>query len=198
MNTRTFVSLAGAAVLVAGCVVTSVSPFYTQKDLVFEPAIVGNWINEKNGNEFWRFDQGPDLSYRFTLVEEKKATIMEARAFKLHGQLFLDLFSLEQDIHVIPAHYLLKVSQITPALKMAELNEEWLTDLLSKNPSALRHHFIKTGDRPEDRRLVLTADTPELQAFIVKHLNAEGSWKDSFELRRDSAPVKTVQLKGQL
>jgi hypothetical protein len=31
-----------AAAVLAGCVVTSVSPFYTVKDLAFEPGLVGN------------------------------------------------------------------------------------------------------------------------------------------------------------
>jgi hypothetical protein len=37
-----FRCLIPVAALLAGCVVTSVYPFYTQKDLVFEPALVGD------------------------------------------------------------------------------------------------------------------------------------------------------------
>ena len=43
------------------------------------------------------------------------------------------------------------------------------------------------GDKPEDSRLVLTADTAELQQFILKHLKTEDAWKDGFELKRDAA-----------
>jgi len=101
--------LASAAALLAGCVVTSVCPFYTEKDLVFETTLLGNWVNPKNHDELWRFEKLPELAYRFTLLEATKADIMEARTFRLQGQLFLDIASNDQDIHFIPAHYLLKV-----------------------------------------------------------------------------------------
>ena len=191
MKTCTGILLSVVAVLAAGCVVTSVCPYYTQKDLVYEPAILGNWINEKDASETWRFEKSEKMAYRFTLIEARTATVMEAHAFKLQGQLFVDIFSLEEDIHVIPAHYLLKVTQLTPVLRMSQLDPEWLKALLAKETTALRHHLIQTGEKPEDRRLVLTADTGELQKFIIDHLNTEGAWKDSFELRRDLAPAKT-------
>ena len=178
-----FVTLAAVAVVLAGCVVTSVCPFYTQKELGFEPALLGNWINEKNTDEVWRFQKSSAQAYRFTLLEEHKATVMEAHAFKLQGQLFLDVVSIEQDIHVIPAHYLLKISQLRPLLRMSELDDEWLIGLLRKDPTLLRHHIVKTGDKPEDRRIVLTANTPELQKFVITHLNTKEAWSDSIELR---------------
>ena len=171
--------------LFAGCVVTSVSPFYTQNDLVQEPGLLGNWINQKNDSEIWRFERSGDKAYRFTLIEERKATVMDARAFKLDGQLFLDVFSLEQDIHVIPAHYLLKVIQVRPNLQMSQLNHEWLIGLLDKDPKAVNHHFVPTGDKPEERRVVFTGDTAELQKFVLKHLKTGEAWKDSFEFIRE-------------
>lgn len=110
MKPCTIVSLAAAAVVLAGCVVTSVSPYYTHADLVYEPGLAGNWISAKGGSEVWKFEQSDAKAYRFTRIEERKATVMEAHTFKLEGQLLLDVFSLEQDIQVIPAHYLLKVT----------------------------------------------------------------------------------------
>lgn len=187
-------ALVAAAALLAGCVVTSVCPFYTAKDLVFEPALVGDWIKQGNDSEreVWKFDQSGDAAYRFTLIEERKATVMEAHAFKLQGQLFLDIASIDQDVHVIPPHYLLKVTQLSPTLQMAELNNDWLKDLLAKDPAAIPHHLVKSGDKPEDLRVVLTADTPELQKFVLNHLKTEGAWKDSFELTHEQTPVGPI------
>jgi len=193
MKRNVSVLLAAAGAVLAGCIVTSVSPFYTQSDLVSEPAILGNWINQKNTNEVWSFERNGDLAYRFTLIEERKATVMEARAFKLRGQLFLDVFSLEQDIHTIPAHYLMKVTDLTPALRMSELNHQWLANLLDTDPKALAHHFVRTGTNPQDRRVVLTAATPELQTFVLKHLNNPDAWKDSFDLHRAKGSITTAR-----
>jgi hypothetical protein len=184
--------LAATAALLLGCVVTSVHPFYTEKDLVFEPALVDDWIKEvKDGpDEVWKFEKSPTEGYRLTLIEERQATVLETHLFKLQGQLFLDIASMERDYHVIPPHYLLKVSHITPTLRMSELNHDWLKGLVKTNPSVIRHHLVRTGDQPEDSRVVLTADTAELQKFVLKHLETAGAWKDDFELKREASVRK--------
>lgn len=191
MKKIAFFALVAIAGLLAGCVVTSVCPFYAENDLVFEPALIGDWIKPGNDSEreIWKFENSGDAAYRFTLIEERKATVMEAHTFKLQGQLFLDIASIDQDIHVIPPHYLLKVSRLSPDLQMAELNNDWLKDLLTKDPAAIPHHLVKSGDKPEDLRVVLTADTPELQKFVLSHLNTDGAWKDSFVLTHEPPPA---------
>lgn len=172
--------------MLAGCVVTSVYPFYMEKDLTSDPALLGDWLREikDSPDEIWKFEKLREKSYRLTLIEERHATVLEAHLFKLQGQLFLELASMEQDYHVIPPHYLLKVRQLTPALRMSELNYQWVQEVVVKDPGALRHHFARTGDKPEDRRLILTASTAELQKFVIQHLETADAWKDSFDLKR--------------
>lgn len=185
MKPKTFVFLAAAAVIFAGCVVTSISPYYTQTDLIYEQGLAGNWISTKGGSEVWRFEQSDAKAYRFTRIEERKASVMEAHAFKLEGQVFLDIRSLDQNFEVIPAHYLLKVTQLTPTLRMSQLDNDWLVALLEKDPKAARHHIV-TGERPEERRVVLTGDTEELQKFFIKHLKTAEAWNESFEFKKES------------
>src|SRR3954465_12861471 len=104
-NTPLFLFTAMTAVF-SGCVVTSVAPYYTEKDLIFEPALVGNWIkpadNTNSDDEVWKFEKKGESSYRFTWITEEKAVLMDAHAFKLQGQLFVDLASLERDWNTIP------------------------------------------------------------------------------------------------
>src|ERR1051326_91943 len=187
MKKRSFPLLVMAAAILTGFVVTSVYPFYTEKELVFEPALVGSWIKDGKGadDEVWKFEKNRDLAYRFSLIGSRKATVMEVHAFKLQGQLYLDVFSMEQDYQVIPAHCLLKVSQLTPTLRMSEFNDDWLKKLLTSDPTAIRHTFVNSGDKPEERRIILTADTPDLQKFVIHHLTTEGAWNESFELKRE-------------
>jgi hypothetical protein len=69
---------------------------------------------------------------------------------------------------------------------MVALDYDWLEKLLAEKPKALRHHLI------EDRgstRLVLTADTAELQRFVVKPLKTEAAWTwtEACTLRRAAA-----------
>ena len=196
MRTSTFLAGATAAVL-TGCVVTSVCPYYSEKDLVTEPAMVGSWSNTKNPGETWKFEKWTNFAYRLTLAEPSKTTVMEAHAFKLNGQLFLDIFSLEQDYHVIPAHYLLKVEQTAPTLKFSELDDGWLKSFLTNKPTAIAFHILNADD-PAASRVVLTADTSSVQSFVVRHLDTPGAWRDACELRRESSAVETAQLKGAL
>jgi hypothetical protein len=134
--------------------------------------------------EVWKFEKSGELTYRFTLIEDRKATVMEAHAFRLQGQLFIDVFSIERDVHVIPPHYLLKATQLSStSLQLAQLDNDWLKQFLADNPTAIAHHLV--GDKPEDLRVVLTADTAALREFIVAHITTEGAWKDSFDLQRE-------------
>ena len=195
MKPCTYISLAATAIVLAGCVVTSVSPFYTQTDLVYESGLVGNWIQAKGGAEVWRFEQSDAKAYRFTRIESRKATVMQAHAFKLEGQLFLDIYSLQEDIQAIPAHYLLKVAQVTPTLQLSQLDNDWLLALLDKDPKATRHHVV-VGEKPEDRRVVLTGDTAELQKFVTKHLRTAEAWKDCFEFKRETQGTAIGRIAG--
>jgi len=187
-----------ATALLAGCVVTSVCPYYTQNDLVSEPAIVGDWTNADTAGETWRFEPAADSAYRLTLTETTKATVLETHLFRLQGQLFMDFFSLERDYHVIPAHYLLRVTSLAPTLRLSELDDIWLKELLNNKPGALHHHFVQVGDKPGEHRVVLTGDPAELQKFIREHLKTEKAWKDALELKRVSLSINTAQTKGTL
>jgi hypothetical protein len=191
MKSRNFIPLTAAAAIFAGCIVTSVSPFYTQTDLVYEPSLQGNWIAAKGASEVWRFEQSDARAYRFTRIEQRKASVMEAHTFRLEGQLFLDIRSLDQNIDLIPPHYLLKVTQLTPTLRISQLDNEWLLGLLDKDPKAARHHIV-TGEGHDDRRVVLTGDTDELQKFVTKHIRTTEAWNESFEFKRE-LPTPSIE-----
>lgn len=191
MKTVKWSAIALAAVWLSGCVVTSVCPFYTAKDVVFEPGLVGDWIDvTKNASdEVWKFQKRDDNSYRFIFIESERVSLLEAHTFKLKGQLFLDVFSPSENPLAIPPHYLLKVSQVTPTLKMSQLDQDWLTKLLEKEPNAIAHHLVSSPAKPDDVRVVLTASTADLQKFIVQNLDNTAAWGEIFELKREPASM---------
>jgi hypothetical protein len=84
----------------------------------------------------------------------------------------------------IPPHYLMRVVSLEP-LKLAVISDKWMKQHLKENPKALRHLITKVDpDNKDNYRLVLTADTFELQKFLVKHLNTEGLFENPTELTR--------------
>ena len=177
--------LAALTLALTGCVVTSIYPFYFEKDVAFDSALLGNWTK---ANERWTFERVGETAYRLTYTEGEKSSVMRAHLFELRGQKFLDLFGPEPGdfglVPPIPAHVLLRVVKTGPTLEMVPLDYEWLANLLEKKPKIIRHHIVKVNG---DKRLVLTADTAELQRFVRKHLKTEDAWKEVLKLQPDQA-----------
>ena len=177
-----------ALTLLSGCVVTSVYPFYREKDIVFEPALLGSWQKAGESDEHWTFARGGGNDYVVTCVSKNATNVFQGTAFMLHGEKFLDLSAAEWKVDIqpepVPSHLLVRIGQTAPSLKLANLSYDWLKEWVAKHPKAVRHILIKTGDKPEDRRVVLTADTAGLRRFIIKHLRTKGAWDDGLELQR--------------
>ena len=172
------VALAGLALALTGCVVTSVYPFYFETDLTFEPALIGDWKKADQSGERWKFEQASGNGYRITSESKGKTTVFQGHVFKLHGRTFLDLTATgwKEDIQPepVPSHLLVRIMEVKPTVKLSAMNYDWLKELLTKDPKAVRHIVIQTGEKSDDRRIVLTADTTELQQFLLNHLKTEG------------------------
>ena len=159
MNKITLRTLAALTIALAGCVVTSVYPFYTDTDLVFDPALVGQWVGvEKDGTtkDKLEFKKNGDKEYVVALeenhfLEDKYA----AHLFKLKEQLFLDFCPLERhDPDFIPVHQIMKITVTGTRMKTIGIKYDWLTQLLTQNPHALRHVVTKNPKDATQTELV--------------------------------------------
>jgi hypothetical protein len=182
--------MTGLALLtfLVGCVVTSLYPFYTAKDVVFDPALIGTWTEPGSTNaasEHWQFEKGEGQAYKLTVLKNEKRTEFDTHLFKLKGQLFLDCFPRERPDDGLPLYCLIRVTCHNPALGMSLLDYDWLTKLVATNPTAIRHIIVpnKLGESG-DGLVVLTADTAELQRFILKHEKTDGAFGEPSELNR--------------
>jgi hypothetical protein len=188
MKKSTLALLILTSAFLTGCLVTSVYPFYTEKDIHFENALVGEWHNADKPDEHWKFERASTNSYRLTYTFETNIYPMQAQLFKIGGERFLDLFTTEISDTIqpfpIPAHSLMRVFEVTPTPRLALLDYEWLAKTLEKNPKALRHCLTQMGAKSDEGRLVLTA---ELQRFILSHLKTDDAWTNSFKLNRDAS-----------
>ena len=189
LNTILSAVLTGGLLLVAGCVLTSVYPYYTAKDVTFEPKLVGRWADPDKPdatNEFWEFTRADTNDfYTLTVHDTEKQTTFQAHLFRLKQWTFLDALPTEEHDDFVPPHYLLKVTQFEPSLKMTVLDYKWLSELLEKQPGALRHlHVNARSSESGSGRLVLTANTAELQKFILKHAGDTNAFTEGFTLKR--------------
>ena len=198
MKNRNVIAALGAAALLCSCI-PSVNPFYTAGDIVSDPRLLGAWQekDKPDNPDVWKFEGTTNKMYKLTITEkEGKQGRFNAHLFQLKQEYFLDLIpddcnyaTNQADLvaaSMFPGHLLAHVSQLDPELKLALFDFGWLQKYLEKNPKALAHH--QKGDR-----IVLTADTRDLQKFVLKHLG-EGELfeKPGVMIRRtNNAPAAT-------
>jgi hypothetical protein len=149
------------AVLMTGCTVRSLNPLYTEKDVVFEPGLLGTWAEDDNADNNWTIQKSGQDGYR--LVSSEGIKTLEGRMVKLGGHLFLDVTPKDGDNDfAIPAHVFVKIELSGDTMRTAILNP----DLAEKQPglAALEVTHIRINDKA-----VLTAPTKELQSFVIRY-----------------------------
>lgn len=123
MNRRIWI---GLLLLLGGCV-PSLHPLYTEKDLTFDPALLGQWT-EDDGKGTWAFTKAGEKEYRLVFTDNQgKGGGFQAHLLKIEGRLFLDIFPTDLDLkendffrlHLLPAHTFMLVKQVQPSLQMA-------------------------------------------------------------------------------
>lgn len=181
--------MGAALVLLAGCVVTSIYPYYTAKDLTFDPALLGTWSDPDKTNadaETWTFEQLGAQTYKWTVCEADKTNLFDAHLFTLGGARFLDALPRERHEYNTPAHILLRVTRLQPQLELEVLDYDWLAKQIEANPKSLRHIVVpkEAGDADGDGLITLTADTAELQKFVRKHLNTTKAWAEPMVMKK--------------
>ena len=163
----------GLLLILGGCV-SSLHPLYTEKDLIFDPALLGEWTAD-DGKATWAFTKNGETQYQLVCADDEgKQGRFQVHLLKIEGRLFLDLFPMDDNdakdddfykLHRVPAHTFMFVKQIQPTLQMAFLDPFQTRDYLKDHPESIRHEKI------EHDRIVLTAQPKELQAFVLQHEN---------------------------
>jgi hypothetical protein len=164
----------GLLLSLSACV-PSLHGLYTEKDLVFDAGLLGEWVEMKTDSKssliFTKLD---DQTYKLVSVEPSERSSYIAHLVKLGDKLFLDVSgdpSVEINTLALPVHMFFFVSQTTPTLRMRSLDPDWFKGFIKKNPSAIKHEIVEKDE-------VLTASTKELQSFVLRHLNTKGAYTD--------------------
>ena len=174
--------------LIAGCV-PSWNALFTEKDIVFDAKLVGTW--EGGFGEVWTFAREGEKKYKLSYTDKEGKATFDANLVKLQDGQFLDLqidsggyeglkLNALAKITMVPAHLFFRVDEIGDVLKLASPDPDWLGKHLENNPKALAHL------KKEEGLLLLTADTKELQAFVLKHAAGKAFFGDAFTLKRKS------------
>jgi hypothetical protein len=163
--------LIGLLLVLGGCV-PSLHPLYTDKDLIFDLGLLGEWEwKEDTGKEIWAFTKEGEKEYQLVFTDkEGKQGRFHVHLLKIDDRMFLDLFPQNSDLkesdfyklHLVSPHTFMLVTQIQPTLQMAFFDPDWTKAYLKEHPEAIRHEKV-------DDQIVLTAQPKELQAFVLQH-----------------------------
>jgi len=172
----------------SGCLVSSLHPFYKEKDKIYEEKLEGNWIDEDSS--IWTIEpnilsagfmsgkENHDSSYVITYFEEESASsILKGTLFKLNDVAYVDFIPDPNEEHCmsdmttwhhVPVHTLARVQYCRDSIMLWWYGDEWLNELFEQNRIRIKHEEVEAFEY--DRHL-LTADTDELQKFIKKYIN---------------------------
>jgi hypothetical protein len=184
---KAFCLLVPMVFALCGCLVTSFYPFYNEKDVSFDSNLLGSWL-ETDSDNHWEFAPRGTNAYKLTYSnKDSGVSLIEVRLFKVEGHTFLDFFGAKMDENLlpppIPSHFPLKVIELrTNSVRLAAMDYDWLTKQLEENPKFIKHAVLSAPDS-DDKRVVLAAETPELQKLLLKAYGATNAWKE-VELRR--------------
>jgi hypothetical protein len=181
------------ALILSGCLVKALHPFYKESDVVFEPALIGKWLD--NDSSLWTIEQkkvsflGPEKnvnSYKIIFSEKKdEESEFDVHLFKLNDQIYVDFIPVNVKVpdltsyHLVSVHSIAKIDISTDSLSLKWFNESWLAGLFENNKIRIPHETIP-GENG-DNTYVLTASTDELQKFIIKYGNDPNAFKDNSE-----------------
>ncbi|MGA2232729.1 MAG: hypothetical protein ABSH22_17660 [Tepidisphaeraceae bacterium] len=189
-GSKKLIGFAALLLLVGGCV-ESLHALYSDRDVIYEPALIGVWTTG-NGMEEYAFTKSDqDNTYKLIAVDKDgKSGEFVVHLLKVKDTMFLDLYPADPQLpqngfyqgHLLPTHSFVLVRQIDPTLVVSDMDMDWTKKFLTDNPSSVGHEMV--DDMP-----VLTASTADLQAFLLAHLDANGPFSKTIELTRRAAAL---------
>lgn len=193
MNKLKFLLLIIISVIFIGCPARILFPLFTEKDLVFEPSLIGSWTLEDDIYTFQKSDKQSYELLHYTNQTGYDTAVFKAELGKLGKYWFLDLFpksrALESHLnngvythHLILAHTISRIWFEGDSIRIATLDGEWLRKMINNKKLKVPHVYVK--DKNAGEQLIITANTKELQKFVTKYAENNGAFPNPGVLRR--------------
>jgi len=183
----------GLGMMLSGCIAGSLRPLYTDKDVTFDPGLLGKWqvAEEEPDSGLWTFAKTEDGGHSLTIetkTDEGKTERgqWEAHVVSLGMYTFLDLYPApdeavkevvdEYGYLGLHSQYLLRRDQDT--VRLAILDWDWLEAQLKQGKV-----HVGLADLGNDTS-VLTGSPPELQQFYANAVRDSEAFPELIELKR--------------
>jgi hypothetical protein len=172
MRKITILMCAAALFILSGCIpATSVHPFCSEKDAVFDKAIVGTWVRTYDNKEYkYEITEIENKGYWIKYTEGTSSVRFNAIMFKVGEKKYMDLrldpgsdwfgcLNTGFVTHLLLVHSLARIEIKVDSIKVSFLRWPWVKEKLEKNEINLAHEDEAGG-------YVITASTDELRKFI--------------------------------
>lgn len=181
MRTIRFAAVLIPLLSLSACVpLPSVNPLWNEENAAYEPALAGTWISEDNDEIITIVETGRN-EYRMVYVSGNEASQYELHAVRLDGRLFLDLLPdrklLEERLQgeayvpLVPCHFFLRAVLGPDGLELAAMDDEAIGKRLDRGELEIPATNWADG-------LLLTAQTDEIQAMVVRCADDPDVWSE--------------------
>lgn len=176
-----------------GCV-QSLHPFYTDDQLTFDKNLCGHWSDGDGKNVLDIPDDAADADkkeYRVAYTDEKGKTghfvihLAKADKYLLADITPDEMSDVESDmykVHFLPVHSFLLFELSGQTLKVRGMKDDWLKKQLEEHPDSIAYEKA-------DDRILLTAPSAKVQAFVLKHVDTADAYGDWTEFKRTPRPA---------
>lgn len=163
--------------LLTACVV-SIEPVIPESDSVFEPALLGTWVQEGSGETAVISDAG-DGGYLIDYVDAQgERGQFAGRLGWLEKHLILEITPVLPDLDasdeyealILPARVQIAVIVRAGELQAAVLDPDSLRDMLRRDVTRTPH----LTDAAAERDIVLTGTTTEMRTWLIDYLQRPG------------------------
>ena len=171
---------------IAGCVVQSVTPYYSEESKIELPELDGKWklIQIENENvsqekiNLWSIDETEMLIYD----RKNVPAVLHIEFFKIGDMIYCDLYPESHHekqvlneywlFHLFPVHLICKVEIQDKLLILKPIHYDWVLTQMDENQADLPHLKFST-----DYEIILfTASSQHWQKFLSQYSQDEAAW----------------------
>jgi len=192
MRIARLLALLGLGVMLAGCVAGSLQPLYTDKEVTFDPGLLGKWQElDVPDPGVWTFAKGEVQAYTLTIEQKtdkggKDRTFWEAHLVSLGMYTVFDLcpapLATEKQVvdkyGYVGLHSQFLVRRDKDTLHLAVLNLDWVDTQIAQGKAHLSFVELENQDR------LLTGSTQELQQFYASTARDPEAFAELVALKR--------------
>ncbi len=169
--------------LFIGCPTRSLFPLFIENDFVFNPSLIGTWIDVHKEEGTLTFQQSDHNRYTIMScnLSDGDTTVFEAELGKLGKSWFLDSYIAGQmhNEFVIPVHFISRIWINGDTLQYATLNSDYLEQMIDNGE-------LQIPNVNYDGDILLTASTEQLQQLVLRFTDDEKAF---------DKPVVLIRLK---